>query len=73
METVNIHYAKTHFSKLLLRVHSGEKIIIAKSGKPYAQLVPLKEVTVRTPGIATGKVTDAFFEPLPEEELKKWE
>ncbi|HHE04499.1 MAG TPA: type II toxin-antitoxin system prevent-host-death family antitoxin, partial [candidate division WOR-3 bacterium] len=31
METVNIHYAKTHFSKLLLRVHSGEKIIIAKS------------------------------------------
>ena len=28
MVTVNIHYAKTHFSKLLLRVHSGEKIII---------------------------------------------
>ena len=73
MEILNIHYAKTHFSKLLLRVHAGEEIIIAKAGKPYAKLVPLKQVTERVPGIAKGKVTDAFFEPLPEEELQKWE
>jgi len=73
MEMVNIHYAKTHFSKLLLKVHSGEEIIIAKSGKPYAKLVPLKQLTKRTPGIAEGMLTDAFFEPLPEEELQKWE
>ena len=73
MEILNIHYAKTHFSKLLLRVHAGEEIIIAKAGKPYAKLVPLKQVTKRVPGIAKGKVTDAFFEPLPEEELQKWE
>lgn len=33
METVNIHYIKTHFSKLLLRVQSGEEII-SKPGKP---------------------------------------
>ncbi len=73
MEMVNIHYAKTHFSKLLLRVHSGEEIIIAKAGKPYAKLTPLKTITKRTPGIAKGKVTDAFFDPLPGEELEKWE
>ena len=73
MEILNIHYAKTHFSKLLLRVHSGEEIIIAKAGKPYAKLVPLKQGTGRTAGIAKGKVTDAFFEPLPEKELQKWE
>jgi prevent-host-death family protein len=73
MEILNIHYAKTHFSKLLLRVQSGEEIIIAKAGKPYAKLVPLEPVTKRVPGIAEGKVTDAFFEPLPEEELEKWE
>ncbi|MBW2176628.1 MAG: type II toxin-antitoxin system Phd/YefM family antitoxin [Deltaproteobacteria bacterium] len=73
MEILNIHYAKTHFSKLLLRVHSGEEIIIAKAGKPYAKLVPLKQITKRTSGIAKGKVTDAFFEPLPEKELQKWE
>jgi prevent-host-death family protein len=56
MEILNIHYAKTHFSKLLLRVHAGEEIIIAKAGKPYAKLVPLKQVTKRVPGIAKGKV-----------------
>ncbi|BBO81730.1 type II toxin-antitoxin system Phd/YefM family antitoxin [Desulfosarcina ovata] len=73
METVNIHYAKTHFSKLLLRVNAGEEIIIAKSGKPFAKLVPLAPVSRRTPGIVDGSVSDAFFEPLPEEELQHWE
>jgi hypothetical protein len=27
----------------------------------------------RTPGLLTGKLGDAFFEPLPEEELQAWE
>lgn len=27
----------------------------------------------RTAGILTGKVSDSFFEPLPEEELQAWE
>jgi hypothetical protein len=27
----------------------------------------------RTPGLLTGQLGDAFFEPLPEEELQKWE
>jgi prevent-host-death family protein len=73
MEILNIHYAKTHFSKLLLRVQSGEEIIIAKAGKPYAKLVPIKKITKRKSGIAKGKVTDAFFEALPEKEIQKWE
>ena len=73
MEIVNIHEAKTHFSKLLARVHSGEEIIIAKAGKPYARIIPIKQVKQRIPGIAKGKVTDDFFEPLPEEELSRWE
>ena len=73
MEIINIHEAKTHFSKLLSRVHAGEEIIIAKSGKPYAKLIPIKQAKTRIPGIAEGRVTDAFFEPLPEDELCKWE
>jgi len=72
MQIINVHDAKTHFSKLLLRAHTGEEIIIAKSGKPFAKLVPLSPVTKRTPGIVKGAVTDAFFEPLPEEELQAW-
>ncbi len=73
MEIINIHYAKTHFSKLLLRVNSGEEIIISKAGQPYAKLIPLEKVKLRKPGIAKGKVTGAFFDPLPEDELQGWE
>lgn len=73
METINIHYAKTHLSKILIRVNAGEEIIIAKSGRPYAKLVPLNPVTRRKPGIAKGFVNDAFFEPLPDQELQRWE
>lgn len=39
---VNVHEAKTNLSKLLDRVHSGEEIILAKAGKPWAKLVPIE-------------------------------
>ena len=38
--TVNIHEAKTHLSRLLERVRRGETVIIAKAGAPIAQLIP---------------------------------
>ena len=41
METMNIHAAKTHLSKLVDRVEKGESFIIARAGKPVAQLQPL--------------------------------
>ena len=41
-ETVNIHAAKTHLSKLLERVEKGETIVIARAGKPVAELTPVK-------------------------------
>ena len=43
MAQVNIHEAKTHFSKLVERAESGEEIVIARSGKPVAVLAPLRE------------------------------
>ena len=67
---MNVHEARTHFSRLLERAHQGEEIVVAKAGKPYAKLVPLDERKERIPGIAKGRVTDAFFEPLPPEELE---
>ncbi len=71
---INVHEAKTHFSKLLERAHAGEEIVLAKAGKPYAKLVPLtSEKPRRQPGRLKGLMTDAFFEPLPPEELKLWE
>lgn len=41
-EVVNIHAAKTHLSKLLERVENGETIVIARAGKPVAELTPVK-------------------------------
>lgn len=41
METVNIHEAKTHLSRLIERAARGETFVIAKAGKPMAKVVPL--------------------------------
>lgn len=41
METVNIHQAKTHLSRLIERVAKGGSFVIAKAGKPVAKVVPL--------------------------------
>ena len=41
MDTLNIHAAKTHLSKLVERVERGESFIIARAGKPVARLLPL--------------------------------
>ncbi len=73
MTTVNIHEAKTHFSKLVARANAGEEIVIARAGKPLAKLVPLDARQKRQPGIAEGQLTDAFFDPLPAEELDGWQ
>ena len=70
---VNVHEAKTQLSRLLDRVHAGEEIIIAKNGEPYARLVPLQQPKPREPGLLKGKIEDAFFDPLPEDELSAWE
>jgi prevent-host-death family protein len=37
---VNVHEAKTHFSRLLARVERGERITVARAGKPVARLIP---------------------------------
>jgi prevent-host-death family protein len=72
--TVSVHEAKTHFSRLLEQAHAGQEIILAKAGKPYARLMPLAPTTgQRRPGRLAGRLSEAFFEPLPEEELAAWE
>ena len=75
-QIVNVHEAKTHFSKFLDRVMNGEEIIIAKAGKPVARLLPIGNKPVqRQPGSAAGKiwVSPDFDEPLPDDVLKDFE
>jgi prevent-host-death family protein len=76
MAMVNVHDAKTHFSRLLSRVEGGEEIVIAKAGKPVARIVPLSGKTgKRVPGTAKGRIVlgKNFCEVLPEEVLKDFE
>jgi len=68
MELVNVHYAKTHLSRLLERVAAGEEILLGKNGKPVAKLVPVPFVT-RQPGRLKGKIKIAadFDAALPDD------
>ena len=71
---INVHDAKTHFSKLLEQAHAGQEIILAKAGKPYARMVPLAPVAPkRQRGRVKEIIDDAFFDPLPGAELDAWE
>jgi len=74
-DIVNIHEAKTHFSKLLARVSTGEEIVIAKAGKPVARLSPILPATSkrRVPGIDKGKIWMAKdFDTMSKRELDDW-
>jgi len=71
MAEVNIHEAKTHLSRLLLRVAGGEEIVIARAGKPIARLVPIEAKPRRILGQDDGLfiVPDDFDAPLPDDVL----
>ena len=76
MQTINIHEAKTHLSRLLEQVAGGEEIVIAKAGKPIARLVPLETAPKkRRLGLLKGKlnVQDDFDAPLTDDELALFE
>lgn len=69
---VNTHEAKTRLSRLLEEVAAGKEVIIANAGRPVARLVPF-DPPPREPGIAKGRLTRAFFKPLPDKELDRWQ
>jgi prevent-host-death family protein len=72
MTKVDIHQAKTQFSRLVALAAGGEEIIIAKAGQPVARLVPYQpKGVVRRPGTMRGKIRikKNFDEPLPKDLL----
>ena len=76
MKPVNVHEAKTHFSKLLARVKRGHEVLIARAGKPIARLVPYRSQE-RAPvfGADRGKfaVPEDFDAELPDDVLASFE
>lgn len=74
-EPVSLYEAKTHLSELVEQAAQGQEIIIAKSGKPKARLVPLAPPDtrhLRKPGRGRGRgwIADDFDAPLPPEVLR---
>ena len=68
--SVNIHEAKTHFSKLVRRAEEGEEIVVRRGSEPVAQLGPLKKKRGGVTGRGSMKgeihIGPDFDEPLEE-------
>jgi prevent-host-death family protein len=72
-----IFETKTRLSELVKRAQAGEEVIITsgRNKEPVAKLLPVKKVKLKrlglyeTPGWELG---EAFWEPLPAEELRLW-
>jgi antitoxin (DNA-binding transcriptional repressor) of toxin-antitoxin stability system len=77
MIRANVHAVKTHLSRYLARVAAGETIVICNRNVPVAEIRPVaaRRTTRRPVGLAKGtfEIPPAFFEPLPEGELNRWE
>jgi prevent-host-death family protein len=64
---VNVHEAKTHFSKLIAAVEAGEEIVVARAGKPILKLVKIDEQLA--PPIVPGFAKDL----LPSWTEEEWD
>ncbi|HET7922951.1 MAG TPA: type II toxin-antitoxin system Phd/YefM family antitoxin [Gammaproteobacteria bacterium] len=77
MIRINIHEAKTHLSRYLVRLEKGETIVLCRRNVPIAEIHPLPPVRKkpRPLGLGSGKfsVPASFFEPLPAEVLDAFE
>lgn len=76
MTRVTVHQAKTQLSRLIARALAGEEIVIARDTTPVVRLVPVDQpAPARRFGALAGhlQVTPAFLEPLPADELERWQ
>jgi prevent-host-death family protein len=75
--TASIFEAKTNLSQLVKQAQKGETVVITsgRNKTPVARLEAIQPVkkkrlgALETPGFV---LSEKFFEPLPEEELRLW-
>ncbi|CAN5833234.1 hypothetical protein BH24DEI2_BH24DEI2_02760 [soil metagenome] len=74
MTQVNMHEAKTQFSKLVEQALAGEDVVVARNGKPLVRLVPVAGPgALRPVGLDRQEVDEAFLEEsLRPLELEGW-
>jgi prevent-host-death family protein len=73
---VSVYEAKTTLSKLLARVEKGGDVVITRSGRPVARLVPLRpDAAARVLGVDAGRgwIAPDFDAPLPADLLEAFE
>jgi antitoxin (DNA-binding transcriptional repressor) of toxin-antitoxin stability system len=73
MATVNVYEAKSSLSRLIAAAEAGETIVIARNGKPVAQLGPVPQHAPRVPGRMKGKVRiSADFDEWTADDEAAW-
>jgi prevent-host-death family protein len=73
MDTVNIHEAKTHLSRLIERAAKGESFVIAKAGKPLVKVTAVDAPkAMRRLGFMEGKIAvPKNFDRMNSAEIEK--
>ena len=74
MHQVNIHEAKTHFSKLIKEVLNGGEVIIAKGNKPIAKIISIEQrKSPRKLGTAKGRMEIAIDFDAPLDDFSEYQ
>ena len=76
MQAINIHDAKTQFSRIVDAAIHGRETLIAKAGKPVARIVPYKSPKPKRKfGLLKGKIkiSKDFDAPLSESIIEDFE
>lgn len=72
---INIHQAKTQLSRLLALVEEGETVVIARHGKPVAELVPTRKTGLPLGVAQQDRLVppgDRWWQPMTAEEAEDW-
>jgi antitoxin (DNA-binding transcriptional repressor) of toxin-antitoxin stability system len=70
---IDIQRLPDELSNILDQVQQGEDFLLIRDGQAIALISAIDSSEPRKPGLLKGELGDAFFEPLPEDELKGWE
>ncbi len=73
MQTVNMHEAKTHLSRLVEAAVQGEPFIIARAGKPLVKVVALETPepdAMRRTGFLQGISVPEDFDQMGDSEIR---
>ena len=70
--TVELSELSLHLGDFMQKVRTGETVVVSDQGQNIAEIRPAAPLGPRPFGIDKGKfeVTDAFFEPLPDDLLR---